>query len=78
MVSLLNRIQGIDAEDPLQSETQVHVLRSLRRALAVAAAVAGLYAELTPLNQLKQANSLRAAWPRRRRLSSASCCRARR
>ena len=33
-VSLLNRIQGIDAEDPLQSETQVHVLRSLRRALA--------------------------------------------
>ncbi|MCG8593914.1 MAG: AAA family ATPase [Kiloniellales bacterium] len=57
VVSLLNRVQGIDAEDPLQSETQVHVLRSLRRALAVAEAVSELYGELTPLNQLKQANS---------------------
>ena len=55
-VALLSRIQGIDSEDPLQSEAQVHVLRSLRRAVSVAEAVAALYGELTPLNQLKQSN----------------------
>ncbi len=55
-VSVLKRIQGIDSADPLQSETQVLILRSLRRAISVAVAVAGLYGELTPLDQLQQRN----------------------
>ena len=55
-VSLEARIQAVDDEDPLQSETQAHVLRSARRAIAVAEAVVALYAELTPLQQMLQQN----------------------
>ena len=55
-VSLLSRIRAVDEDDPLKSETQAHVLRSARRAIAVAEAVVELYAELTPLQQMMQKN----------------------
>ena len=55
-VRLMDRIQTIDEEDPLESETEAHVIRALRRALSVAAAVGELFGEQTPLNQLKQQN----------------------
>ncbi len=55
-VSFANRVHAVDEEDPLQSETEAHVLRSARRAVAVAEAVVALYAELTPLQQMLQQN----------------------
>jgi energy-coupling factor transporter ATP-binding protein EcfA2 len=55
-VHLIERIQAIDAEDPLTSETETHVVRALRRAIAVAGATVDLYAEQTALEQLKQQN----------------------
>ncbi len=55
-VRLIDRIQGIDTQDPLHSEIEAHILRALRRAIAVGEAMADLFGEQTALNQLKQQN----------------------
>ncbi len=55
-VQLLTRIEGADGDDPLVSTQQAGVMQSLRRAIAIALAVAENYAEATPLADLKRAN----------------------
>ncbi len=55
-VRLIERIRAVDSEDPLASEAETHVVRALRRAIAVAGATVDLFAEQTALGQLKQQN----------------------
>ncbi len=55
-VHLIDRIHGADDDDPLTSPAQANILRSLRRALAVAHVVAELYEETTGLSALKRDN----------------------
>ena len=55
-VHLMQRIEGADTNDPLTSPVQATVLHALRRALAIALAVAELYSEQTELAALKRAN----------------------
>jgi energy-coupling factor transporter ATP-binding protein EcfA2 len=55
-VQLLERINRIDQADPLASETQAHVIRALRRAIAVAGATVDIYSDQTGLDRLKQQN----------------------
>ena len=56
-VRLIDRIEG---DDPLVSPARASVLHALRRALAIAMAVAETYAEATGLAELKRANLARA------------------
>ncbi len=55
-VHLIERIEGADGSDPLPSPTQATILRSLRRALAVAHSVSDLYEEQTGIADLKRDN----------------------
>jgi len=55
-VQLLARIEGSDEGDGLTSPTQATVLHGLRRAIAIALAVAEQYADRTGLADLKRAN----------------------
>ncbi|MCV2893625.1 AAA family ATPase [Lentibacter sp. XHP0401] len=55
-VQLIARIEGADGDDPLVSTQQAGVMQSLRRAIAIALAVAENYAQVTPLADLKRAN----------------------
>jgi energy-coupling factor transporter ATP-binding protein EcfA2 len=57
-VQLLARIEGADGEenDPLVTPMQATVLHALRRAIAIALAVAGNVAEQSGLGDLKRAN----------------------
>jgi hypothetical protein len=64
-VRLIERIEAADGGDPIISPVQATVLHSLRRALAIALAVAKGYAEQTGLIALKKQN-LEAALPRDR------------
>ena len=54
--SLIETVLGIEPDDPLSSEAQNHVLRVIRRAVAVGHAMADVYGDVTPLNKLKEAN----------------------
>ena len=56
-VRLIERIEGAD---PLVSPTRASVLHALRRAVAVALAVSGAYAEATGLAEMRRANLARA------------------
>jgi energy-coupling factor transporter ATP-binding protein EcfA2 len=55
-VQLLARIEGSDEGDGLTSPTQATVLHGLRRAIAIALAVAEQYADRTGLADLKRSN----------------------
>lgn len=55
-VQLVARIEGADGDDPLVSTAQAGVMQALRRAIAIALAVAETYAEATELADLKRAN----------------------
>lgn len=55
-VQLLARIAGADAGDTLVSPVQATVMHSLRRAVAIALAVAENYADQSGLGDLKRAN----------------------
>ncbi|MEL6960606.1 MAG: ATP-binding protein [Pseudomonadota bacterium] len=55
-VQLLARIEGADEGDALVSPAQATVLHGLRRAIAIALAVAEQYADRTGLADLKRAN----------------------
>lgn len=55
-VHLLERIAAKDDDDPLTSPVQAAVAQGLRRALAIALAVAAEFARQTPLTELKKAN----------------------
>jgi hypothetical protein len=64
-VRLLDRIAGIDGDDPIPSPVQATVAQALRRALAIALAVGEGFAEATGLAELKRAN-LEGRLPRER------------
>ena len=66
-VHLIERINAADGKDPLTSPAQANVMSSLRRALAIALAVAENYAEATGLSDLKRAN-LQGALPTDRKI----------
>jgi SpoVK/Ycf46/Vps4 family AAA+-type ATPase len=55
-VRLIERIEATDGGDPILSPVQATVLHSLRRALAIALAMAESYAEQTGLKALKKQN----------------------
>ena len=55
-VQLTTRVEAVEGGDGLVSPLQASVLQGLRRAVAVALAVAEQYAERTPLKDLKRAN----------------------
>ncbi len=55
-VQLMGRVAGADADDPLMSPLQATVLHALRRAMAIALAVAENAAEQSGLGDLKRAN----------------------
>ena len=55
-VRIVDRIDMLEAGDGLMSPVQAGVLQGLRRALALALAVAGQYADRTGLADLKRAN----------------------
>ncbi|MEM6306318.1 MAG: ATP-binding protein, partial [Pseudomonadota bacterium] len=55
-VQLMTRVAGVDADDPLMSPLQATVLHALRRAMAIALAVAENAAEQAGLGDLKRAN----------------------
>jgi len=55
-VHLIERINGIEGDDPLPSPLQANVLRSIRRALAIALAVSDQYADHTGLSRLMKDN----------------------
>jgi energy-coupling factor transporter ATP-binding protein EcfA2 len=65
-VSIVERIEGTDVGDPLTSPIQATALRSLRRAIATANAVAELYAQQTSLAALKRDNMAGRLDPARR------------
>ncbi|MFV2051863.1 ATP-binding protein [Aliiroseovarius sp. YM-037] len=55
-VRLIDRIEGADGDDPLMSPLQASVLHALRRAVAIAQAVAEIYGEQTGLAAQKRDN----------------------
>ncbi len=55
-VHLIERINGIEGDDPLPSPMQANVLQSLRRALAIALSVSDQYADHTGLSRLMKDN----------------------
>ncbi|MFT5158719.1 MAG: hypothetical protein ACI861_000325 [Paracoccaceae bacterium] len=55
-VHIIDRIEGAGGEDPLTSPAQATILRSLRRALAVAHVVADAFEDQTGLADLKRDN----------------------
>ena len=55
-VHLIERIRAADGDDPLVSPAQAMVMHALRRALAIALAMAETYAGQTALADLKRAN----------------------
>ena len=55
-VHLIARIEGADGADPLVSPVQANVLHGVRRALAIALAVAETYGDMSGLADLKRAN----------------------
>ena len=55
-VQLLARIEAADGDDPLVSPAQATVMAHLRRAVAIALAVAENYGDATGLGDLKRAN----------------------
>lgn len=55
-VRLIERIEAADEGDVLTSPQQAVVMNALRRALAIALAVAETYGDATPLAELKRAN----------------------
>jgi hypothetical protein len=55
-VHLVERVGGCDGDDPLPSPSQAVVLQALRRALAIALAVADAYGGRTALGDLKRSN----------------------
>jgi len=55
-VSLIGRVEGADGDDALMSPLQATVLHGLRRAIAIALAVAENVAEQSGLGDLKRAN----------------------
>jgi hypothetical protein len=55
-VQLLARIEAADGDDPLVSPAQASVMAHLRRAVAIALAVAENYGEATGLSDLKRSN----------------------
>ncbi len=55
-VQLTTRVESVEGGDGLTSPLQATVLQGLRRAVAVALAIAENYAERTPLKDLKRAN----------------------
>ena len=61
-VQILARIEAADGDDPLVSPTQASVMAGLRRAVAIAQAVAENYGDATGLSDLKRAN-LESALP---------------
>jgi len=65
-VQLMTRIEAADAEDALVSPVQASVLNVLRRAIAIALAVAEAYGETSGLGDLKRAN-LEGALPENRK-----------
>ncbi|MDF3414726.1 AAA family ATPase [Sulfitobacter sp. M57] len=65
-VSLIARVEGADGDDALMSPLQSTVLHGLRRAIAIALAVAGNVAEQSGLGDLKRAN-LEGALPAARK-----------
>jgi len=54
--SLVESVAAVEDDDPLPSEVQNHVLRVLRRGVAIGHAIVDLYGDITPLNKLKEAN----------------------
>ena len=54
--SFEDTILGLDAENPLATDAQHHVLSVLQRAISVAAYVSDSYEKLTPLARLKEEN----------------------
>ncbi|MDH3233311.1 MAG: ATP-binding protein [Alphaproteobacteria bacterium] len=54
--SLIETVAAIEDDDPLPSEVQNHVLRVLRRGIAIGHAIVDLYGDITALNKLKEAN----------------------
>ena len=65
-VHLLDRIEAADGEDPLVSPAQATVMASVRRAIAIALAVAENYGVATGLADLKRSN-LEGALPANRK-----------
>ena len=55
-IQLTARIEAVEGGDGLMSPLQAHVLQGLRRAIAIALAVADQFAERTPLKDMKRAN----------------------
>ena len=55
-VQLIGRVEGADGDDALMSPLQSTVLHGVRRAIAIALAVAENFAETTQLGDLKRAN----------------------
>ncbi len=55
-VSLMARVEGVDGDDALMSPLQATVLHGVRRAIAIALAVAENVAEQSGLGDLKRAN----------------------
>ena len=55
-IQLTGRIEAVEGGDGLTSPLQAHVLQGLRRAIAIAFAVADQFAERTPLKDMKRAN----------------------
>ncbi|MDQ2090494.1 AAA family ATPase [Marimonas arenosa] len=55
-VQLLARIESADGDDPIVSSAQASVMNGLRRAIAIALAVAETYGDQTGLADLKRAN----------------------
>jgi len=55
-VHLLERIEAADGDDPLVSPSQATAMNALRRALAIALAVAETFGDQTALADLKRAN----------------------
>ena len=55
---LIETIENVQGEDPLVSDLEALVLRSLRRALSTATALSHLFAEQTGLNNLQHKNAV--------------------
>ena len=55
-IQLTGRIEAVEGGDGLTTPLQAHVLQGLRRAIAIALAVADQFAERTPLKDMKRAN----------------------
>jgi len=55
-VALMDTIEGVDGDDPLITEIQSHMIRVIRRAMAIASEVVDVFGNSTNLNRLKEAN----------------------